>query len=103
MSLSPMVAEWVAAYEQEHGYKPAELVRQMAGHIAKFGRKLRDSGNTDALEGCTARHREAFESMVCEAFHLDFGEDPDFVEAIADLWQAYYMDGYREGGGLGGE
>lgn len=97
MTLSPMVAEYVAIYEQEHGHKPAELVIQMAEHITKVGEKLRENGSTDASEGYQALHREAFESLVCKAFHLEIGEDPEFVEVIADLWQSDYMDGYREG------
>ena len=43
MTLSPMVAEWVAAYEQEHGHKPADLVLQIAEHILKVG-KMFDVG-----------------------------------------------------------
>lgn len=98
MTLSPMVAEYVAIYEQEHGHKPTKLVIQIAEHIAKVGEKLRKSGSADASEGYQARHRDAFKSLVCKAFHLEAGEDPEFVEAIADLWMAYYMEGYKEGG-----
>lgn len=98
MSLSPLVAEWVAAYERETGRKPSDIVIRMAEHVTKVGKMLREQGLKDAQEGKQPRHQEAHEALVRYAFQLEPDEDPSFVEGIAELWQSSYMNGYQEGG-----
>lgn len=94
MILSPMVAEWAAAYEQEHGQKPAELVLQIAEHILKVGKMLTELGKKDAQKGKSAYPADVFPALVVKAFRLDDDEGRETVQAVADLWQSDYMDGY---------
>ena len=96
MTLSPMVAEWVAAYEQEHGCKPADLVLQIAERILKVGKMLTNLGQKDAQEGKTPYPADVFLALVIKAFRMDVDEDHDTVQAVADLWQSDYMDGYND-------
>lgn len=90
MNLSP-------TYEQEYGRKPSETVIRMAEHIEKVGKMLWEQGATDAQEGKKPRHREAHETLVRYAFQLGTDQSPDFVEAIAELWQSDCMEGYSTG------
>lgn len=98
MSLSSLVDEWVAAYEQETGRKPTEAAVRMAEHITNVWEKLREAGIKDAQEGRTTYRPEAFHELVCSVFQMDTAEDPVFVEGIAELWQDAYTKGYRKGG-----
>ena len=95
MTLSPTVAEWVATYEQEHGRKPTELVLQIAEHILKVGKMLTELGRKDAQQGKSAYPADVFPAMVVTAFYLDDAVDHETVQAVADLWQSDYMDGYN--------
>lgn len=95
MNLSPVVAEWAEAYEQKHGHKPAELVLQVAEHIAKVSDMLRERGREDAQKGKKAPYADNFPLLVVKAFRLDLNTDHDMVQAIADLWRDDYMDGYN--------
>lgn len=99
MTLSPMVTEWAEAYEQEHGHKPADLVLQTAEHILKVGKMLTELGQKDAQEGKSAYPADVFPALVVKAFRLDVDEDHETVQAVADLWQSDYMDGYNTGEG----
>ena len=96
MTLSPMVAEWVAAYTQEHGRKPADLVIQITEHILKVGKMLTELGRKDAQEDKTPYPADVFPALVIEAFRMDVDEDHETVQAVADLWQSDYMDGYND-------
>lgn len=96
MTLSPMVAEWVAAYEQEHGRKPDDLVLQIAEHILKVGKMLTNLGQKDAQEGKTPYPADVFPTLVIKAFRMDVDKDHETVQAVADLWQSDYMDGYND-------
>ena len=96
MTLSPMVAECVATYEQEHGCKPADLVLQIAEHIPKVGKMLTELGRKDAQEGKKPYHADVFPALVLKAFRMDADEDHETVQAVADLWQSDYMDGYND-------
>ena len=96
MILSPMVAELVATYEQEHGCKPANLVLQIAEHILKVGKMLTNLGQKDAQEGKTPYPADIFPALVIKAFRIDVDEDHETVQAVADLWQSDYMDGYND-------
>lgn len=94
MTLSPMVAEWAADYEQEHGNKPNELVLQIAEHILKVGKMLTELGRKDAQQGKSAYPADVFPELVAKAFRLDVGKDRETVQAVTDLWQSDYLDGY---------
>lgn len=95
MTLSPTVAELVAAYEQEHGRKSTELAVQVLEHIAKVGDMLHQLGQKDAQKGDNARPVDVFPLLVVKAFQMDADEDQDIVEGVADLWYSEYMDGYN--------
>ena len=95
MTLSPMVAEWAAAYEREHGCKPADLVLQIAEHILKVGEMLTNLGQKDAQEGKKPYPADVFPAWVIKAFRLDVDEDHETVQAVADLWHSDYLVGYQ--------
>lgn len=98
MNLSPLVAEWAADYEQEHGLRPAELVLQIAEHILKVGDMLKNRGEKDAQEGVEPYSAAVFPALVAKIFRMEGKEDYDVVQTVADLWRSNYMDGYEEGG-----
>lgn len=93
MSLSPMVAEFAATYEHEHGHKPAELVLQIAEHILKVGAMLREQGRKDAQSAQKPHRVETFAELAQYAFHNRLGEET--AQAIGDLWRDEYMEGYQ--------
>lgn len=95
MTLSPMVAEWVAAYEQEHGHKPEKLVLDIAEHITKVGKMLKDRGQEDAQQCKPPRPAATFPALVEQVFRMG---DDETAQIVADLWQSDYMDGYQKGG-----
>ena len=96
MTLSPMVTEWAEAHEQEHGCKPADLVLQIAEHILKVGKMLTNLGHRDAQENKAPYPADLFLALVIKAFRMDVDEDHETVQAVADLWQSDYMDGYND-------
>lgn len=96
MILSPTVAKLAASYEQEHGEKPGELVLQIAEHILKVGKTLTELGQKDAQKGRGAYSADFFPTLVLKAFGMDISKHPDTVQAVADLWQSDYMDGYND-------
>lgn len=95
MELSPTVAEWAAAYEQERGSKPAELVLQIAEHILKVGQRLTELGRKDARNGEKPYPAGVFLALVKKAFQIDDDEEHETLQAVADLWRSDYMDGYN--------
>ena len=99
MTLSPTFTEPAEAYEQEHGHKPDDLVLRIAEHILKVGKMLTELGQKDAQEGKSACPADVFPALVVKAFRLDVDEDHETVQAVADLWQSDYMDGYNTGDG----
>lgn len=99
MTLSPVVAESVAAYEQEHGSKPADLVLQIAEHILKVGKMFTNLGQKDSREGKAPYPADVFPALVIKAFRMDVAENHETVQAVADLWQSDYMDGYNDKSG----
>lgn len=98
ISHTPVVLTWAKAYEQEHGHKPSDLVLQIAEHIVKVCKMLNELGQKDAQQGKCAYPADFFPALVIKAFGMDISKHPDTVQAVADLWQSDYMDGYREGG-----
>lgn len=99
MTLSPTVAEWVAAYEQEHGHRPADLVLQIAEHIEKVAGILATQGAQDAEKGRTARPAGFFRELFCEVFRIPHSCDTATADAVAGLWQSFYMEGYERKAG----
>lgn len=98
MILSPMVAERVAAYEQEHGHKPDKLVLEIVEHSMKVGRMLTEQGQEDAQRGKPPRPAATFPALVEKVFRM--GEDSETVQIVAEVWQSNYMDDYRKGGAV---
>lgn len=96
MTLSPTVTERAEAYEQEHGHKPSDLALRIAEHILKVGKMLTNLGQKDAQDGKTPYPADVFPALVVKAFRLDVDEDHETVQAVADLWQSDYMDGYND-------
>ena len=96
MTLSPMVAKWAAAYEQEYGERPPELSLQIAEHINKVGERLTEQGRKDAQAGDYAYSTKIFQALVIKVFGEGIKKHPSTVQAVADLWRSDYMDGYNE-------
>ena len=95
MNLSPTVVEWAAAYEQEHGHKPNDLLVQITEHIIKVCDILRERGKEDAQRGNGAHHADYFPQLVRNAFGIDPEAHDDTAQAVADLWESAYMNGYN--------
>lgn len=95
MTLSPMVAKWAAAYEREYGHKPSKQVLRITEHLQKVCEMLKERGQKDAQQGKGAYPANVFPAMAAKAFRLDMEEDQETVQAVADLWQAYYMKAYN--------
>ena len=95
MNLSPTVVEWAAAYEQEHGNKPNDLLVQITEHIIKVCDILRERGKEDAQKGKKALHADYFPELFRKAFGLDPEAHDETVQAVADLWKSAYMNGYN--------
>ena len=93
---TPMVTAWAVAYEQEYGQKPGEMVLRIAEHILKVGKMLTELGKKDAREGKRAYSVTFFPDLVVKAFRLDVGKTHEMVQAVANLWQSDYMNGYND-------
>ncbi len=96
MKISPEVAEWAEAYEQEHGHKPHDLALRIAEHILKVGEILNGVGRKDASAGRSPASADVFPALVYKAFTLWLDECPETVQDIADIWQNDYMKGYED-------
>ncbi len=96
MSISPITAEWAVAYEKEYGHQPSERALQMAEHINKLSVILQNLGQRDAQKGDLPYSADIFQELAKKAFCLDPDKDHEIVQVVADLWQADYMDGYRQ-------
>lgn len=68
---------------------------QVEEHLTKVGDMLTERGKKEAQEGKEARPVDAFIELAAKAFRLDPTADHDTVQAVADLWRDYYMDGYN--------
>ena len=95
MTLSPIVAEWAAAYAQETGKQPCEKSLQLAERIEKVCKMLNELGQKDAQQSKCAHPADFIPALVIKAFGMDISKHPDTVQAVADLWQSDYMDGYK--------
>lgn len=97
MNISPMVAQWVAAYERENGKPPAAASVKIAEHIEKMGAMLQKQGTEDARNGTESNGSGTFRALVRQCFRLGEDEHPDAVQEVAELWEADYLEGYRKG------
>ena len=95
MNLPPIVAQWVATYEQEHGHKPEKLVLEIAEHIMKVGEMLAEQGQKDAQQGKPPQPAATFPALVEQVFRMG---DDETAQIVAEVWQSDYMDGYQKGG-----
>ena len=99
MNLSPTIVKCAAIYEQDHGHNPSELAIRVVNHIDQEGNRLRKQGQDDARKGMKAYPADYFQALAVKAFRMDVDEDHETVQAVADLWQSDYMDGYNTGEG----
>lgn len=95
MKLSPEVAEWAEAYEQKRGHKPNKLLVQVTEHIMKVNDTLTERGKNDAQKGKKALHADYFPELFRKVFGLDPEAHDEAVQAVADLWESAYMNGYN--------
>lgn len=95
MSYYPVVAEFAAEYEQEHGHRPDEMVLQIADHIMKVRKMLTGWAKKDAMDGKNPYSDDAFQELAIKAFNMDQDKDCETVQAVAELWQSCYMDEYN--------
>ena len=94
MNLSPVVAEWATAYEQEHGQRPAELSLRIAEQITEVRKILWGLGKKAAGNGEILCSTDTFTELVIKVLPMDLNErHSETVQAIADLWQSAYTDG----------
>lgn len=77
-------------------HKHGEMVLRIAEHILKVGKMLTELGQKDAREGKRAYPATFFPDLVVKAFRLDVGKTHEMVQAVADLWQSDYMNGYND-------
>ena len=89
------IDEWMAAYEQEYGRKPAEPVIEVIRHIDKVGATLEEQGRKDSQEGRESRTAESFVELAQYAFHNDLDEET--AQAVGEIWRIEYMNGYAAG------
>lgn len=72
------------------------MVLRIAEHILKVGKMRTELGQKDAREGKRAYPATFFPDLVVKAFRLDVGKTHEMVQAVADLWQSDYMNGYND-------
>lgn len=63
--------------------------------MTKVANLLTEKGRKEAQEGKEARPIDEFMDLATRAFRLDPAKDLETVQAVADLWRDYYMDGYN--------
>ena len=51
MNIPPIVAKWVATYEQEHGKQPSKQVIQIVAYFERLCTAIEDLGRSDAVAG----------------------------------------------------
>ena len=68
---------------------------QVEEHLSKVANMLTERGKKEAQEGKEARTIDNFIELAAKAFRLDPIADLETVQAVADLWRDYYMDGYN--------
>lgn len=68
---------------------------QVEEHLSKVANMLTERGKKEAQEGKDSRPIDDFMELAAKAFRLDPIADLETVQAVADLWRDYYMDGYN--------
>lgn len=74
---------------------PTIFAAQVEQHLTKVANLLVEKGRKEAQEGKEARPIDEFMDLAAKAFRLDPEAHDDTVQAVADLWRDYYMDGYN--------
>lgn len=74
---------------------PTTFAAQVEQHLTKVANLLTEKGRKEAQEGKEARPIDEFMNLAAKAFRLDPVTHIDTVQAVADLWRDYYMDGYN--------
>lgn len=94
MNLSPIVAGWAAAYEQEMGRRPHEKSLQIAEGIMAVKEMFVEQGEQDARQGKPTYSPSVFPALAATALRMDLSLDHETVQIVADLWYSGYMVGY---------
>lgn len=74
---------------------PTIFAAQVEQHLTKVANLLTEKGRKEAQEGKEARPIDEFMDLAARGFRLDPVTHIDTVQAVADLWRDYYMDGYN--------
>lgn len=93
MTLPPIVAKWVAAYEQEHGKQPSKQVLQIVTYFERLGMALKDLGRDDATKGRRPLPFHVFFDLTRYVINDD-AEEENCTQIYAELMQNNYNDGY---------
>ena len=93
MTLPPIVAEYAATYEQEHGKRLSRQVLQTIAYFERLGKALRGLGRGDAKKGRKPLPFPVFYDLTRYVIDDDAKED-NCTQIYAELMQEYYKDGY---------
>ena len=74
---------------------PTIFAAQMEEDLTRVCNLLTERGKKEAQEGKEARPIDDFMELAAKGFRLDPVTHIDTVQAVADLWRDYYMDGYN--------
>lgn len=83
-------------YEAIHGKTPDSAAMKVVEHIAFVAEQLEKLGLLDATRGYGVRSKDVFIELVSKVFDVEASEY-EGVQAIANLWEMYYLDGYEKG------
>lgn len=101
MNLPPIVAKWVATYEQEYGKQPPKQVIQVVTYFERLRMAIEDLGRSDAVAGRKPLSFSIFYDMTRQVI-VGGGEKADeCAQLYAELVRDHYMSGYnsvQEGG-----
>lgn len=101
MNLPPIVATWVATYEQEHGHKPKKQVIQIIAYFERLCTAIKDLGRSDAVAGRKPLSFSVFYDMTRQVIVGGRDKADECVQLYDELVRDHYMDGYnsaQEGG-----
>lgn len=101
MNFPPIVAKWVATYEQENGHKPKKQVIQIVAYFERLSMAIEDLGRSDAQQGRKPLSFSVFYDMTCQVIVGGRDKADECVQLYAELVRDHYMDGYnsfQEGG-----
>lgn len=95
MTLSPMVAEWAAAYKQEHGHGPTDTAVRIADKAYNLGIQMAERGCNDKQIGREPLPFSAFESASKAGIVGNTNAAICCANEIAQLLYDNYMIGYN--------